>query len=115
MTDLIQLIKDLEKTNPGILKKLDEVATAGLKKDKILVHEKLVKTNPNWKIEDIDNILTRHQNGTIDINWNVGEYRYRIVLSKRKLEKERKENTNGTSISIGAAIEGQNNSGAERK
>lgn len=101
MTDLIQLIKDLEKQSPGILKKLDEIATASLQKDKILVHDKLVKSNPNWKLEDIDAILTHHQNGTIDINWNVGEYRYRIVLSKRKLEKERKEGTNGTGNSDG--------------
>ena len=94
MTDLIQMLKDMEKENPGILKKLDIVAADALQKNKVLMHAILIKNNPAWKYQDVDNILVSQQNGTLDINWKLGEYQYRIVISKRKLEKEKKKEDN---------------------
>lgn len=102
------LIDILTKLPPSFLKQLDEAATAGLKKDKLTIYEWMIKTNPNFKYEQIDELLTRHQNGTVDVNWNHGEYIYRMVFSRRKMEKERRvkdgtnnQATNGANESTG--------------
>ena len=110
MSDLIDLIKELQQKNPELLKGLGEAAKVGLQKDKMILydlfikdHAALLSKHKNTDIYNVlDNILVRHENSRLDINWNRGEYIYRIVVSRRKRQKEKKvtklkiqENNNG--------------------
>jgi len=110
MSDLIDLIKELQQKNPELLKGLGEAAKVGLQKDKMILydlfikdHAALLSKHKNTDIYNVlDNILVRHENSRLDINWNRGEYIYRIVVSRRKRQEEKKvtklkiqENNNG--------------------
>lgn len=98
MTDLIDLIKQLQKENPDLLKGLDNAAKVGLQKDKMAMYDLFIKNHAELlskhKSLDIykvlDEILVRHENSRLDINWNRGEYIYRIVVSRRKRQEEKK-------------------------
>jgi hypothetical protein len=86
---LIEIIKRLQKDNPAILEGLDKLSAEGIRADKIKLYEILVKTNEQFKYDEVDKVLKHHENSRLDINWNKGEYIYRIVISRRKREPEK--------------------------
>ena len=114
---LSDLIKQLAATDPGFLTRLEQAASAGLKADKLAVYGMFIKENKTFNYDEFNKVLSRHENSRIDINWNVGEYIYRIVVSRRKKQekKERKERTkkggpenNGKNLTV--AVETESNS-----
>lgn len=93
--DLLDLIKTLQKENPKLLEGLATVAAEGLKQDKLAIYNIFVKENQAFTYEKFEEILRRHENSRLDINWNRSDFIYRIVVSRRerKPEKERKPRT----------------------
>ena len=92
---LTEIIEQLAKNNPDLLKGLETLAAGGLQTDKIAIYELLVKNNTTFTYEALNKILLRHENSRLDINWNKEDYIYRIVISRRKRipEKPKKERT----------------------
>lgn len=100
MDKLQELIEQLSKSNPKFLEGLEQAAAAGIRNDKMALYNLLVKQNPTFDYKALDTILTRHENQRLDINWNIEDYIYRIVVSKRqrrpeKVRKPRTRKTNG--------------------
>jgi len=83
---LIDLIKNLD---PQLIKQIEAAAELGIKKDKVQLYELLVKNNASFSYEKVDELVERHENNRIDINWNKNEFIYRIVISKRKKKVEK--------------------------
>ena len=83
---LIELIKQLQKENPSVLEGLEKLSAAGLKEDKVKLYEILVAKNQEFKYDEVDKVLRHHENSRLDINWNKGDYIYRLVISRRKRE-----------------------------
>ena len=102
MTDkLIELIERIQKENPSIIEGLEKLSAKGIQEDKIALYNYLIKDNCKvveengkkvikpFNYDDVDKILRHHENSRLDINWNKGEYIYRVVISRRKREPEK--------------------------
>lgn len=99
---LIDLIAKIAKENPAMLEGLEKLSAQGIQEDKIALYNYLIRDNVKvekdekgkqvlkpFNYDDIDKILRHHENSRLDINWNKGEYIYRIVISRRKREPEK--------------------------
>lgn len=112
--ELVELIKKLAKENPTLLKSIEEASSMGIKKDKVTMYEMLVKANDKFDYVKLTELLERHENSRLDINWNKDEYIFRIVISRRKRKEEKKDGrskpgtgTNGNSA-VTTGAENQN-------
>jgi len=92
---LSDLIKQLSKTDPQFLARLEQAASAGLKADKLAIYAIFIKENKEFNYEKFDTILARHENSRIDINWNVKDYIYRLVVSRRKKQEPKEKKKKG--------------------
>lgn len=101
---LSDLIKQLSKTDPQFLARLEQAASAGLKADKLAIYAIFIKENEKFTYEAFDTILSRHENSRIDINWNVKDYIYRLVVSRRKKQEPKEKKKKG-----GNETNGENN------
>lgn len=82
----------LKNFSPDIIKGVMEHAKDGLKKDKMAIYELFIKNNKVFTYDDLDKILSRHENFRIDINWPKEDFIYRLVISKRKKKEEKPKN-----------------------
>lgn len=92
--DLVELLKKLAVSNPTLLKNIEEASSMGIKKDKVAMYEMLVKENVKFDYVKIVEVLERHENSRLDINWNKEDYIFRIVISRRKRKEEKKDGRN---------------------
>ncbi len=83
--ELEKILEELAKTNPDLLKKINEVAVSAIKQDKVQLFNFFFKRKDvDWN--KVKEILHGHENNRLDVVFDVAKAKFKISLSYRDLK-----------------------------